>query len=108
MKLGIVGKGYVGESLGDFLSKYHDIIYHDPKKGYDNLHKLNECNFVFICVPTPMKENGECYIDIVEAVIKDVMLFNTNIIIKSTIPPGTTQYLSNKYLLNICFNPEFL
>ena len=81
----------------------------------------------FVCVPTPMKKDGSCDISIVESVVKDIdeaqqwcldsMLNHsiqpvekrTIIIIKSTIPPGTTNRLNKKYKnVQIVFNPEFL
>jgi UDPglucose 6-dehydrogenase len=64
-----------------------------------------------------MKSDGSCDISILEGVIeslnKSVEYVNLDripvIAIKSTIPPGTTDYLGNKYSnLIVCFNPEFL
>jgi UDPglucose 6-dehydrogenase len=70
---------------------------------------------IFVCVPTPMNADGSCDCSIVADV---VMCLNTaakkqnkqiDVVIKSTVIPGTTDYLdsicSNS---NVCFNPEFL
>ena len=69
------------------------------------------CDIIFVCVPTPMKKDGSCDTSIVESVIKDIDRSKRKIIvvIKSTIPPGTTNRLNKKYKrLSIIFNPEFL
>ena len=58
-----------------------------------------------------MNKDGSCNIDIVENVINDIakIAVTDGVIIKSTIPPGTTEFLNNKYSnLKIAFNPEFL
>ena len=69
-----------------------------------------------MCVPTPMNKDGSCHTDIVESVVKDiddrVDLGNISkpiVVIKSTIPPGTTDRLHKKYKgVNVKFNQEFL
>lgn len=74
-----------------------------------------------ICVPTPMiHETGECDISIVDSVIKDIIehhvAFPTyrEIVIKSTVPVGTTEHYSTSYQfrsdsrIQFMFNPEFL
>jgi UDPglucose 6-dehydrogenase len=53
-----------------------------------------------------MKEDKSCDISIVEETIQwlDVPV----IVIRSTVPPGTTDYLSSKYKKHIVFEPEYL
>ena len=62
-----------------------------------------------------MRSNGDCDISIVEGVVElineesKLQGVTTTAAIKSTVVPGTTQALSEKYVhCNICFNPEFL
>ncbi len=69
----------------------------------------------FYAYPTPMKKSGECDVSIVEKVLGEIDLLVDNleqlrtIVVKSTIPPGTTDRWNEKYdSLNIVFNPEFL
>jgi UDPglucose 6-dehydrogenase len=72
------------------------------------------CTFadvIFVCVPTPMYEDGQCYISIVKEVLNNLedSDYNGDVIIKSTIPPGTTSGLNKKYKnLTLHFSPEFL
>ena len=66
---------------------------------------------MFVCVPTPMKKDGSCDISIVEQVCSEAVAAGDNhfIVIKSTVTPGTTDYLNDKLGTNkIVFNPEFL
>ena len=59
----------------------------------------------------PMKQDGSCDLANISNVLKTLNeeSFLGIVIIKSSIPPGTTQKLSEQYpSLNIVFNPEFL
>ena len=117
-KVGIVGQGYVGKALKvGFKSDNIEINTYDKYLSDQSTVKdLNELilssNIIFICVPTPMKKNGECFTGIVEEVVKDINILaddKNTVIIKSTVPPGTTEKL-NEICKNISliFNPEFL
>ena len=62
-----------------------------------------------------MNKDGSCNTDIIEKELQNIDLIADNhetvktIVVKSTIPPGTTQRWNEKYdSLNIIFNPEFL
>jgi len=70
---------------------------------------------IFVCVPTPMKKDGSCDTSIVESVVMEIdaavkkMGLLRVVVIKSTIPPGTTEALNEKAEnVQVCFNPEFL
>jgi UDPglucose 6-dehydrogenase len=111
MKIGIVGLGVVGTAVSSGLRalghtiKEHDIRF---KTTINDLFNTEVC---FICVPTPSKENGECNVSIVESVVEQMnsMEYKGIVAIKSTVVPGTTENLRNKYKnLEICFVPEFL
>lgn len=118
--LGIVGFGIVGQALAygfsqpDVSDKYH-IEYFDKYKESTPLDQVvKDSEFIFICLPTPMKED-ESGIDlsIIEDTLAKITPFtdgtNKIIIIKSTIVPGTTQSFEKKYpKTNFAFNPEFL
>ena len=55
-KIGIVGNGFVGNSVAFGFSPTHEIRIHDkdPKKDLNTLEEVLECDYVFVCVPTPM------------------------------------------------------
>lgn len=109
-KVGVIGNGFVGESQAFAFSPTTDLrIYDvDPLKSTHTKKQLDECNFIFVCVPTPMKKNGSQDSSYIEKVF-DTAVKGPIYIIKSTILPGTTEKLSKQYPnLNIVFCPEFL
>ena len=106
-KIGIIGYGFVGKRLADKLSKKCKVIIYDKKNSEDYpFQELELCDFVMICVDTPSNNDGSVNIKNVEEAIKTVP--NTKILLRSTVPPGTTDYLCDKYHKNICFAPEYV
>ena len=109
-KLGIIGHGYVGESQSFAFSPSFDVRVYD-KNSLKSTHSLNEVldsDFIFVCVPTPMKEDGSQDLSFVESFFKTAK-DGPVYIIKSTIIPGTTNLLNEKFKnLKIVFSPEFL
>ena len=122
-KIGIIGQGFVGTAVKEGLKNFFDILTYDK---YDNskttntlVDVINRCKVIFLCLPTPMNEDGECHIGIVEGVIKEIDLIcdineyygneKRTLILKSTIPPGTTKKLQTQFKrVDLVFNPEFL
>jgi len=109
-KIGIIGNGFVGKATNLLTNKNITSLIYDknpelclPKNTI--LEDLNQCDIIFICVPTPMKEDGSINLDIVESVVKDLKLKikkNIFIVIRSTVLPGTCLKLETFFM------PEFL
>lgn len=116
MKIGIIGFGFVGKAIFEFFKNIVDVKVYDIKKNeitVNSIKDLLDDRIIFLCLPTPMKKTGECDTSIIESVLSDLNNLSSksksNIIIKSTIPPGSTDSFIKKYKnLEICFNPEFL
>ena len=116
--IGIVGQGFVGNAVYQKFKKYYDVVTNDlnENKSTSTLNNLiHICDTIFLCLPTPMKPSGECDVSILEDVLDNINLITDNletrrtVVIKSTIPPGTTEKFNSIYeSLNIVFNPEFL
>ena len=117
-KIGMIGKGFVGSAVEfgfsaqtgcDVELRSYDI---DPLKCTHTLKEVvNGTDVVFISVPTPSNPDGSMHLDILESVlsdISDVYKDGSIILIRSTVTPGTTRKLQNKFNLPIVFNPEFL
>ena len=109
-KLGVIGHGYVGESQSFAFSPSFDVRVYD-KDSLKSTHSLNEVldsDFIFVCVPTPMKKDGSQDLSFVESFFKTAKE-GPIYIIKSTVIPGTTNLLNEKFKnLKIIFSPEFL
>lgn len=119
-KLGIIGYGIVGQAVAygfsqpEIKDRYTITFYDKYKESTPIRQVISDSEFIFICLPTPMKAN-ESGIDlsIIEEMIEKITEWTDNtdkiIIIKSTVVPGTTAKLQQKYpKSNFCFNPEFL
>ena len=60
----------------------------DPKYGSTIPKVISSYSVVFICVPTPMKEDGYCDTSILDDVMYSIKRDNkTLVVIKSTVPP---------------------
>jgi UDPglucose 6-dehydrogenase len=112
MKIGIVGLGVVGDAVYDGLSHIgHELFAYDVKQLDTSIQTVINTEIVFVCVPTDTDINGECNTKEVELVVNQLQdcRYKGIIAIKSTVIPGTTQMLINKYSnYNICCIPEFL
>ena len=116
MKIGIIGQGYVGSAIKLGFQDYYDISTYDKFDLSKSTHSkisdiVEEAKVIFVCVPTPMRKDGTCYTGIVEEVIREINETATDhiVVIKSTIPPGTTDRINQEYTHStIIFNPEFL
>lgn len=109
-KVGIIGNGFVGESQAFAFSPVAEIRIFDidPLRSTHTLSEICECDFVFVCVPTPMKRDGSQDVSYIKNVFESVTP-GPVYIIKSTVLPGTTQKLQGEYSkLDIIFSPEFL
>jgi len=109
-KVGVIGNGFVGEAQAFAFSLSNEVLIYDvdPKKSFNTLEEVHQADFIFVCVPTPMFKDGTQdtkYIDSVFTHAKEGPIY----IIKSTVLPGTTASLQEKYPdLNLVFSPEFL
>ena len=116
--IGIIGQGFVGNAIYQKFKNYFDVLTYDldSKLCNSTLENLCEkCETIFVCLPTPMNENGSCCTDIVEDCLKDIEILTSfeqkqkTIVLKSTVSPGTTEKWNTEFsFLQIIFNPEFL
>ncbi len=110
IKVGVIGNGFVGEAISFAFSPIANIYIYDtdPLRCMNDLDSVHNCDFVFVCVPTPMYKDGSQDLSYVKSSFK---MANEGpiYIIKSTVLPGTTEKLSKQYpKFKIIFSPEFL
>lgn len=120
MVLGIIGQGFVGSAVREGFNTHFQVETYDTDPSKNPTQKSVSAlvaisDVIFICVPTPMKKDGSCDTSIVETVVEQVdealdnLNKNIDVIIKSTVPPGTTQNLQADCIASrLFFNPEFL
>lgn len=104
-RVGIIGRGYVGSGMQAMFAKHFDVSV------YDIVHQPNPAmvkgvDLAVVCVPTPQSADGSADTSTVEEVVGwcDADL----ILIKSTIPPGTTDALIEKTGKSVHFSPEYM
>ena len=113
LNIGIIGLGYVGKACQSVFSNFFNVFTFDINgSGSEGslIDLVEKVDILFLCVPTPMNNDGSCNLDIVESILSDVNnVKNSVFVIKSTIPPGSSTNFENKFKnLKIYFNPEFL
>jgi UDPglucose 6-dehydrogenase len=111
VNIGIIGLGVVGKAnRAGFEKLGHTVVVHDIKLN-TAIDIVQNTDCVFICVPTPSKDNGDCNTYIVESVIEELdnLKYKGIIAIRSSTIPGFTQSMIDKYTKRqICFVPEFI
>ncbi len=100
-KVTIIGHGWVGKSVHNL---FQDAYVYDPPQG--NKQRANQSEVAFVCVPTPAIDEGQLDMSIVEKSVEwcECPL----IVIRSTLNPGTCDYLAKKYNKKIIMQPEYL
>lgn len=135
--IAVIGQGFVGGSLTTVFSERGFVVY-----TYDKLGKTSPGSFdlssswslngmvdyaervspargqqfsgvYFVCVPTPMYDDGSADLTVVESVLEELASIPGKriAVVKSTVPPGSTDRWNKKYNdigLYVVFNPEFL
>lgn len=104
----IIGYGYVGEALERYFGERFEIVLHDPAKGHDNQEAVNKADLAVVSVPTNMQEDGSVDLSAIETTFE--WLKTPAIVIKSTVPPQTTDRLAKQYGLEdrLVFSPEYI
>ncbi len=101
----IIGYGIVGHNLQKELIRLKPDIY-DKYKPEFNTKKNIKYDFAFICVDTPyIDESNMCDLSQVEAALRENKA--DVFVIKSTILPGTTDYLREQFKKHVVFSPEY-
>ena len=111
--IGIIGNGFVGGAIAHGFSKKNPLIYDvNPEVSHNTFDEVANCKYLFICLPTPMisEFGGEANTSIVEECFQKLNKNQEQVImLKSTVPVGTTKKLAEKYhLRNLVHCPEFL
>lgn len=112
--IGIVGHGFVGQAVEFGFSTPNTVIrIADPKYGTSVKTLFSDKSFspdiIFICVPTPMGNDGSIDASILLNVCKELRDYGNGCVavIKSTVTPDKLRECINVYE-NSVYSPEFL
>ena len=110
--IGVIGHtGVTGKAVFNWFKKqgYPVMGYSLDRYTHSWDEINNQAEWIFVCVPTPYDwQKKEVNLSILEEVLKKIKS-GKKVIHKSTVPPGTTQKLQNKFIdLKLLYNAEFL
>ena len=112
MIIGVIGIGVVGTAVYKYFknNSNHTVIGYDKyKEEFSDFNKLYDSSIIFICLPTNYSDELKTYdMGPINENLNKLKGYNGIILLKSTVIPGTSQNLSDKYSLKIIHNPEFL
>ncbi len=128
--IAVIGYGYVGKAIVNFFKGHYNIKVYDPPyikenhlEGIEEKHlgesitfttikeNITSCDLAVVCVPTPSNNDGEVDLSYIHETFE--WLNTPLILIKSTVPPGTTQRMvkgeaGNWIDRRIAFSPEYI
>lgn len=107
MKIAIIGMGVVGQAQ-EKLFAGHDLVTYDTAWGkkYPR-QKIRQCDFAVVTVGTPPRKDGTANLGHLWDALDS--LPTMAVMVRSTIPPGTTQRLEGDFPGHaIAHVPEFL
>lgn len=101
-RVAIIGYGAVGRAME---SIFPGATLYDPHLGMGTKELVNACDVAFVCVPTPSLPGGACDLREVEEVA--TWIATPLVVIRSTVPPGTTDRLTATHGRPFVFQPEY-
>jgi len=110
MRVGIIGCGFVGKALSNGLKDSVSKLEIDPKLNTFTKDLVSfDPDIIFVCLPTPLKEDLSLDSSIVDKVIEELidLQIDSLIVLKSTILPNNLKEIS-KRIKKFIYNPEFL
>lgn len=112
MKVGIIGKGFVGSAVYEGLGTVgNEMSFYDPAFEGSKFEDILHTDIVYLCVPTNPLPDGGCDTSIVEKTCEalDQWQYTGVVAIKSTVVPQTTDRMFEMFpFLQLAFVPEFL
>jgi nucleotide sugar dehydrogenase len=99
--------GTVGRAMQALFEGHAELVTYDKAHGAPySVEELSECEFAMVCVDTPAAADGSCDTSNVEQAVAELPC--DRILLRSTVPPGTTDRLARQTGKKICFAPEYI
>ncbi len=115
-KIGIIGYGYVGRAFYEFFKNHFEVLAYDNNPSLkddfpylqDSVDFIESVSLVLVCVPTNALPDGCVDMSAVHKVLGEIRQEKL-VLIKSSIPPLSTESLSKKYPhLKLVCSPEYI
>lgn len=113
LKIGIVGVGMVGTPVARYFEtkgyqRGKNLFLYDKSPGKGFSDDVSTAGVIFVCVPTPRSRDGSADLSHIKEAVRRFR-GSKIVVIKSTVPPGTTEGLQKRYPRHkFLFNPENL
>ena len=107
-KIGLIGLGHVGKITRTSLELRSEVVTYDI--AHDDNYPFDEfasCDFLVVCVNTPPSPSGAADLSQVHAAFVE-MPPGVPVVLRSTVPPGTTIQLEEQYQRDVIFWPEYV
>ena len=107
--IGIAGFGFVGQAIYAAAKSTDNVFVYDKyKEEHNDFDNISDCEYIFICLPSPTLSDGKQELSEISEVFNKLMNIDYEgiVIVKSTVIPEFLDEWSEA--LNIVANPEFL
>jgi UDPglucose 6-dehydrogenase len=107
VRVAIVGMGVVGRAQARMFSG-HDLVTYDAADGVPYpADRIADCDFAVVCVGTPGRRDGTANLSFLFDAL-DQLPASLPVLIRSTVPPGTTGRIRARRTGYVCHAPEFM
>jgi UDPglucose 6-dehydrogenase len=107
MRIGIVGFGVIGSAQAVLFARHDLVTYDSSVHDTYPAEALAGCDFAIVCVGTPEGAGGSADLSYVEAAAA-ALPPALPVMLRSTVPPGTTDRLLSGQGRLYCHAPEFM
>jgi len=105
--VGVIGLGRVGRAVCDLLAAHVRLVTWDRAENQPYPEaELAACDYAVVCVDTPAGTDGTADLSSVMKAAAQVPC--ERVLLKSTVPPGTTNRLAQSTGKSICYWPEYI
>lgn len=106
MRVAIIGMGVIGTAQARMFEG-HEVVTYDPAINASYPEEIARCDLALICVGTPEMEDGHADLGYVEDAAA-ALPSGLPAVLRSTVPPGTTDRVLGPRDALYCHAPEFM
>jgi UDPglucose 6-dehydrogenase len=110
-KVAIIGFGFVGKAVNASYRGIDSNYIIDPNLSNvtGSYKSIKDVDVVYVCVPSPQKEDGSCDTSILSDVLYKLKSVNyKGVVISKVTAPPSFYTTANEFMENLVYVPEFL